>query len=117
VDFVEHDAATRAAIAQNLERTGLSGRARVLNLSAERLFSAAERRYDVVLLDPPYAEVDPGELLARLAEAQIVNPGGIVVLEHARERPAPERVGSLQQFRSRGHGKTSISVYEQAAED
>jgi 16S rRNA G966 N2-methylase RsmD len=59
----------------------------------------------------------PAEQLARLDEARIVNPGGIVVLEHARERPVPERVGSLRHFRSRGHGKTSISVYEQAAED
>jgi 16S rRNA (guanine(966)-N(2))-methyltransferase RsmD len=117
VDFVERDATARSTIAQNLERTALAGRARVLNLTAERLFAAAEHRYDVVLLDPPYAEVEPGELLGRLAAARIVNSGGIVVLEHARGRSVPEHVGLLHQLRSRGHGKTSISVYEQAAED
>ena len=56
--FVEHDRAALAAVRANLEATGLAGRAEVVSGDAHRAltsFSAAGRRFDLALLDPPYA--------------------------------------------------------------
>jgi 16S rRNA (guanine966-N2)-methyltransferase len=115
-EFVERDVGARGIIAKNLERTGLAARGRVLTIRVERLFAAPERRYDAVLADPPYAEVEPREVLERLDAARLLNPGGAVILEHARAREAPEQVGSLRRLRSRTHGLTSVSLYESTAE-
>ena len=117
VDFVERSADARTVIGRNLERTGLAERGRVRGTTAERLSAAPEQRYDVVLLDPPYAEVGPEEALARLDEARLLRPGGLAVLEHARDRPAPEQVGGLRLLRTRSHGRSSISLYETTAEE
>ncbi len=116
-DFVERDPEARKVIAANLARTRLAARGHVLAISAERLFAAPEARYDVVLLDPPYQEVEPGDVLRRVAEAGLVKPRGLVVLEHARDHPAPEQVSSLRLLRTRRHGGTSISLYETTVEE
>ena len=115
VDFVERDPAARASILANLQHTGLAAHGRLLPASAEALFAAAERGYDVVLLDPPYAAVEPRELLARVVQANLVNAGGIVVLEHASERVVPDQVGPLRLLRHRRHGRTGISIYQLVA--
>ena len=112
VDFVEREPLARAALLANLQRAGVKDRANLLRGSSETLFAAPDRRYDVVLLDPPYAAVGPEQVLARVEQAGLANPGGIVVLEHARQSPAPARVGVLHLLRTRSHGRTSISLYE-----
>ncbi len=116
VDFVDRAAEARAAIMQNLERTNLASRGRVLNARAERLFATPDRGYDVVLLDPPYDESEPGEILERLAESSLIHAGGVVMLEHARDRVSPERVGALRRTRFRVHGRTAIALYEESRE-
>lgn len=81
--FVESDAAARRVIEANLETLGLVG-AQVVQrdaLSALREERTAQRRYDLVLLDPPYEEWP--RLEPRLAELvpDVVAEAGLVVVE------------------------------------
>ena len=108
--FVESDRAAAATIARNLDKLGLSG-ATVLRDDAARALSAdaaAGRRYDLVLIDPPYRML--AGLLPMLAAhlPPVVASGGIVVVESdAREEPElplPKRT-------SRRYGSTRITVF------
>jgi 16S rRNA (guanine966-N2)-methyltransferase len=81
--FAETDAAACRAIRANLESLGLTGGLVVQRdaLAVLRDEASAERRHDLVLLDPPYggwadAEGRLGELLP-----QIVADTGVVVVE------------------------------------
>jgi 16S rRNA (guanine966-N2)-methyltransferase len=106
-DFVEHDRRALAAIRENLERAGVADRASVHAADVGRyLGGSAGDRFDLVFLDPPYAEraiLAPLEqLVARLA------PGGMVVVKHHWRTPIPQPPG-LSHRRERRFGETALT--------
>lgn len=91
--FVESDRAAVAMIRANLEATGFSERADVLNQTGQR-FAANKStgQFDLVLMDPPYALGIPGDLLTELLESGRLSGSARVVVEvssriHAIEVP------------------------------
>jgi 16S rRNA (guanine966-N2)-methyltransferase len=64
--------------------------------------------FDIVVLDPPYE--DPPEQVL-VAAAPLVAPGGVLVLEHARRRAAPDAAGSLARTRQIVAGDSALSLY------
>jgi len=81
--FVDRSPASAAAVAENLRRTGLEARARVLRRDAAAFLRgrAPGGPYELVILDPPY-ETGPRELDPVLAElpARLPSEGWTVVL-------------------------------------
>jgi 16S rRNA (guanine966-N2)-methyltransferase len=113
VTFVDADRAAAQAVNRNLDKLGFE--ARVFRDDAiRRLASDAEsgRRYDLVLIDPPYRQL-PGivPVLATHLPA-VVAPGGLVVVESdAREEPELP----LPLRTSRRYGSTRITLFEAPA--
>jgi 16S rRNA (guanine966-N2)-methyltransferase len=109
--FVEADRAAAETIVRNIDKLGLTG-ATVLRDDAARKLTgdaASGRRYDLVLIDPPYRML-PG-VLTMLATyvPPVVEPHGLVVVESdARdepELPLPKRT-------SRRYGSSRVTVFE-----
>ena len=46
------------------------------------------------------------------AAGELLAPGGLLVLEHARRRPAPETAGRLVRVRQVTSGDSTLSFYE-----
>jgi len=122
--FVEHDRRAATTIEENLGLTGLAGpEARVVRADAVAFLAGKADPdgrgiggpYDLVLVDPPYAE---GALLARIlgtlgadADGRLVRPGGRVVAKHFwRDRPSPS-IGLLASERDRRFGETGLTFY------
>ena len=121
--FVERDADAARVIVANLERTALAGRrAVVVQAEAARWLAGVSAGltlpgapFDLVLVDPPYADTG---LLGRLLElvggaigGRILAPGGRVVAKHFwRDRP-PATVGLLASDRDRRFGETGLTFY------
>jgi 16S rRNA (guanine966-N2)-methyltransferase len=108
--FVEADCAAAETIVKNLDKLGLSG-ATVLREDAARKLAAdagAGRRYDLVLIDPPYRMLP--RILPMLATylPPIVEAGGLVVIEsevrEEPELPLPKRT-------SRRYGSVRVTVF------
>ena len=69
--------------------------------------------YDIVIVDPPYAE--PGMLAATLeALGALVAPHGRVVAKHFWRDPPPASVGLLASERERRFGETTLTFYRRA---
>jgi 16S rRNA (guanine966-N2)-methyltransferase len=108
--FVESDRAAAATVVRNVEKLGLAGATVLREDSARKLAAdaASGRRYDLVLIDPPYGNL-PG-LLSMLSAhlPAIVAPEGLVVVESASsdepELPLPKRT-------SRRYGSARITVF------
>ena len=116
--FVERDPGAAAMIEANLAASRLAGPEAVVVRSdvlpgLERGGAAAYGPFDLVLADPPYAEVD---LLRRTLEAlggphAPLATGARVVAKHFwRDRP-PERVGMLATERDRRFGESALTFY------
>jgi 16S rRNA (guanine966-N2)-methyltransferase len=108
VTFVESDRAACRTIAENLERLRMTG-ARITCGDAIWALRQDSRRYDLVLVDPPYeawAELEP-----RLAEhlPRALEPDGLLVVETGSRTdpalPLPLRT-------SRRYGSARLSLFE-----
>lgn len=108
--FVETDRAACRAIHSNLEALGLTGglvtqRDVLAALRAER---AAGRRYELVLLDPPYErwpELEPR--LAELVPAVVAEPGIVVVETDAGVEPTLP----LDRVTTRRYGSARLTLF------
>jgi 16S rRNA (guanine(966)-N(2))-methyltransferase RsmD len=113
--LVEKDPGACRVIAENLRRTRLDGAARVVRRDvvtwlAEPAGAAADAPFDLVLVDPPYADTVG---LARALElvGPHVRAGGVVVAKHFWRDAPPARVGMLASERARRFGETALTFY------
>jgi 16S rRNA (guanine966-N2)-methyltransferase len=108
--FVESDADAVRAIERNLDKLRLTG-ATVLRLDTTTALAqeaAAGRKYDLVLLDPPYAMTDY-DVLVRYVP-RVLADDGLLVLETA-AKSEPELPG-LAVRTTRRYGSTRVTVFE-----
>jgi 16S rRNA (guanine966-N2)-methyltransferase len=115
VTFVERDRRALALIAENLARCGVASGYAIIRADAGRLEpSDVAGRFDLILIDPPYGEGGLEVVLATAARR--LGPDGLVVLEHARRRAVPRRVGPLECTRRVVAGDSALAFYEQQPE-
>ena len=115
-DFVESDPRAAEVIEANLSLTGFADRARVHRRPAERAVRELGGPYTLVLADPPYYDDAAIRLVGEVAGSPIVGASTVLVLEHHRRTEAPERFGRMRLYRSRQHGDTVVSIYQQDEE-
>ena len=114
--FVENDREARRTIDRNLDKLGLTG-ARVVAQDALRALAAevaAGRRYDLVLVDPPYEMFS--SLQNRLSQylPAVLAENGLVVVETG-SRDEPE-LPPLNKRTSRPYGSARITIFQHAPE-
>jgi 16S rRNA (guanine966-N2)-methyltransferase len=117
VTFVESDRRAETLIAENLAHCGVEEGYAIIRATVARAIDQLDaaafgpyERFDIVWLDPPYDEAPDAVMEA--AGVLLIAPGGLLVLEHARRRPAPETAGRLARVRQVTSGDSSLSFYE-----
>jgi 16S rRNA (guanine966-N2)-methyltransferase len=115
--FVEKDPGAVSVIEANLRATALAGPAALVVRADAVTWLAratpANGPFDLVVVDPPYAETD---LLARAlaalgaAGAPLVAGGRVIAKHFWRDRP-PDRIGLLASERDRRFGETALTFY------
>jgi 16S rRNA (guanine(966)-N(2))-methyltransferase RsmD len=130
-DFVEHNAGVVRIIEDNLATTGFTGRARVYKMevgaflamrgkaheqSRDVVDTAAD--YDIILLDPPYADPAINNMLEAIAAGPLLAEDGIVVIGHATQVHLADEYGGgrLKRARHRVMGGSAFSILERVAE-
>jgi 16S rRNA G966 N2-methylase RsmD len=68
-------------------------------------------RFDVIIVAPPYFTGLDQEAMAGLASGTLLNPGGIVVLQQAKQERFSDKYGVLALKRTYRYGDTRISTY------
>lgn len=109
--FVESDREAQRTIERNLEKLDLKG-ARIVKIDVRRALAseaAAGRRYDLVLVDPPYRMLD--SLLPTLSKhvpAILAEDGLVVVESPAKEHP----VLPFSERTSRKYGSVRVTLFD-----
>ena len=116
--FIERSGVVAAVLHENLEDLGVQDRARLVRGEAAgvvRRLAAAGERFDLALVDPPYAEPETAlRALRSLATSGILAPRATVVVEAPR-RAAPPKVEGLEPVDERRYGDTVIYRFEASA--
>jgi 16S rRNA (guanine966-N2)-methyltransferase len=109
VTFVDGDRRALALVARNLARCGITGGYATIQADlgspATRLPHAA---FDLIFLDPPY-DTDPVEVMRGAGEW--LRADGLLIVEHARRRAAPDRVDALAAVRRVTSGDSMLSFF------
>jgi 16S rRNA (guanine966-N2)-methyltransferase len=111
VVFIERASRSVAVLRANLATLGLTSDARIVASDAVRGVHRLGRegaRFDLALLDPPYAAGEAGRALAALVAAGVLAPGAVVVVESGRRHPVPT-VAGLARIDERRYGDTVIT--------
>jgi 16S rRNA (guanine966-N2)-methyltransferase len=110
VTFADSDRRAQALIADNLAHCGVTDGYAIIRATVARAidqFGAAS--LDVILLDPPYDDAQVDGVIETAGE--VLASDGVLVLEHARRRAAPETAGSLVRVRQVTSGDSTLSFY------
>lgn len=119
--FVELMTPHLKVVEENLAATGLADRAELLRRDARAAVSdlgQRGRQFDLIFVDPPYANELVPAALKGIAEHSLLKPGGWVICEHHKKDLVPDTVvgpsaaGGLERFRELIFGETIMSLYQ-----
>lgn len=111
VVFVDDSRRSLDVIRENIGQTGFGDRAEVVASRAEAYLKRTTERFDILFLDPPYAE-ELRPLLELISGAGILRTDAIVLAEHFRKQPSPEKAGALALYREAKYGDTVLAFYQ-----
>ncbi len=110
-DIVDCSKQAAEVIRENLKRTKLGDRARVVVSDYMQFLTTTKNRYDLVFLDPPYAEKILENALKRISEIDILKSGGIIVCEKPAGKTLEAAYGDIWHTNDYRYGKTEISLF------
>ena len=79
--FVDEREDACRLVRENLKRTRLESNARVIRSDYMVFLRTCSEKFDIIFLDPPYAEVFLENALKMITEIDILQSGGIIVTE------------------------------------
>lgn len=111
-EFVEQNATMAGIIRENLTHTRLGSAGTVHKQTvASFLAHPPAERFDLIAMDPPYADPDIAATVQAVGQSGLLAPDGLLVLGHTSRREFPERLGPLVLEKKRCHGDSCISFY------
>lgn len=101
-------------IRENLKRTKLEQDGRVIRSDYLDYLSRCRDKFDIILLDPPYAEVFLENALKRITEIDILESNGIIVTERPLGKELPWEFEGFVRSKDYKYGKTLLTIYRKA---
>lgn len=112
--FVDSREESCKLIKENLKRTKLAGEGTVLRSDYLDYLNRCREQFDIILLDPPYAEVFLENALNRITEIDILSSNGIIVAERPLGKELPWEFEGYTRSKDYKYGKTLLTIYRKA---
>ncbi|HSX45674.1 MAG TPA: 16S rRNA (guanine(966)-N(2))-methyltransferase RsmD [Candidatus Saccharimonadia bacterium] len=108
---IDSEKAAQQAISQSIRSLNLASRTKLIKATANAWLSTTDESFDIVLLDPPYDDIQPN-LLLKLVER--TKPGGIVVLSLP-PQAGFKLPGNFELLVSKNYGDAGLAFYRRQA--
>ena len=115
--FVDRRSDAVRLVRDNLALCGLSDRAQVVCGDAMGYLNALRTQFDLVFLDPPYADDVLERAVAYLTGFDILAPHGIIVAECPAEKTLPAPAAPYRLRREYRYGTIKVTVYRRDGEE
>lgn len=112
--FVDHREEACALIRENLKRTKLSEHAAVVKSDYQNYLSRCKEKFDIIFLDPPYAEVFLENALKRITEIDILHSSGIIIAERPLGKELPYEFEGYTRSKDYKYGKILLTIYRKS---
>jgi len=117
VDFVDREPKCCAIIKENLEAVKLADKAHVYCTNVARAISFLDKEYDIILMDPPYADTSIGSIIEQIANSNLVGTTTTVVVTHSPRLHLESSYATLNQIKEHRHGDSCIAIYHKEAKE
>lgn len=115
VDFVERERKCCDIIRENLAATKFTQQARVLCCSVNKAFSLLNKEYNIILMDPPYANRNTGDIITQLGNSTLVNAKTTLAVTRSVHSPLEQSYGTFNLIKETCHGDSCITIYQKEA--
>ena len=115
--FVDRRKDAAQLVRDNLAVCGLADKAQVVCGDAMGYLSSLRTQYDLIFLDPPYADDILERAIAHIARFDILAPRGIIVAECPVEKTLPALSAPYHIHREYRYGKIKVTVYHREDEE
>ena len=112
--FVDAREESCKLIRENLKRTKLEQDAKVIRSDYLDYLSRCREQYDIIFLDPPYAEVFLENAIKRITEIDILHSNGIIVAERPLGKELPWEFAGYTRSKDYKYGNTLLTLYRKA---
>lgn len=112
--FVDAGEPACRLIQENLKRTKLDSQAKVVRSDYLAYLDRAKEQFDIILLDPPYAEVFLESAIKKITEIDILRTGGIIVAERPLGKELPWEFPGYGRSKDYKYGNTLLTIYRKA---
>ena len=109
--FVDQREDACKIIRENLRRTKLETQGRVVRSDYLDYLRRTREKFDIILLDPPYAEVFLENALKKITEIDILQSGGIIVAERPLGKDLPFDFDGFSRSKDYKYGNTLLTLY------
>ena len=109
--FVDQREDACKLIKENLKRTKLEQDAKVVRMDYLDYLKRCKEKFDIIFLDPPYAEVFLENALKCITEIDILQSGGIIVAERPLGKDLPWDFEGYTRSKDYKYGKVLLTIY------
>ena len=109
--FVDAGEPACRLIRENLKRTKLESDGKVIRADYLDYLKRCREKFDIIFLDPPYAEVFLENALKCITEIDILQSGGIIVAERPLGKELPCEFEGFTRSKDYKYGKTVLTIY------
>ena len=109
--FVDSRREACQLIRSNLKKTHLEAQATVVQSDYMEYLNRSTGLFQIVLLDPPYAEVFLENAIKKITEIDILQSGGIIVAERPFGKELPWEFEGFTRSRDYKYGKIILTLY------
>ena len=98
-------------IRENLKRTKLETYGKVVKMDYLQYLQHCKEKFEIIILDPPYAEVFLENAIKSISEIDILQSGGIIIAERPLEKELPWEFAGYTRSKDYKYGNTLLTVY------
>ena len=109
--FVDAGEPACRLIRENLKRTKLEAQGRVIRSDYLSYLDRTKEQFDIILLDPPYAEVFLESAIKKITEIDILRQDGIIVAERPLGKELPWEFPGYDRSKDYKYGNTLLTIY------
>ncbi len=109
--FVDCQDSACKLIKENLKKTHFEQESRVIKSDYMSYLKTTSDKFDIILLDPPYAELFLENSLKMITEIDILQTNGIIVTERPLEKELSLEFSGFSRSKDYKYGKTLLTLY------
>lgn len=109
--LVERNRKAQAIVQANIKMTKEESRFQLLKMEAARALERVSGKFDLVFLDPPYAQEEIVKTVEELCRRKLLSDDVMVVCETDKAVNLPEEIAELGIWKQKIYGISKVTVY------